>query len=601
MADLPDVSTRHMRPQRGVQDDSAARAIEGIGNLALEVNKEVKLSNASDEFNELEAEVLGQASQEAVEGVGKQIDKLAAMKSAGMSEEQYRIRAETILTKNIARAPALAREFRQRAGQALGFDPTGAATDALFSEQKRAQAAQVANDAAILRQGISLGADSRDFASNRPQFNKDMSRALDNQRIKNDVLAQKGVDMRTLRTSVPAEMDQMRGFLNAAIDQIPQFQGKRIDSITAADIASMDESQRKQISQQLINTKLEAQARYIAEYDASPADITAVMAPVFTLLDNVTAMLDPANDLVSLQNSVARNNALVERKLQGTKLGAAYLTLTAAGAAVSPDLTAKVEGLLLDLLNGRPIRNTSEDADPDPVAGEAGISNLSDYVTQWAAGVDTSNLDPESQETYNTFVTNFSKLANDDTLSVREHDLVLKALGDPKVSELIRTMPNSDAAADAMDGARTYAIKSSNAASSSLIAKGVTGKHGVFSLDLQRMGMESKVGALPVANVISIETVNGQVRVTSRDKLGAKLASELQKKYADRINTAIRAMSGVTGKSPEESAADLYATNPTAFSWIQKPAPLKESKPFSDGDYMTADGVKFTIKDGQMI
>ena len=91
---LPEPDVRHMRPERGVQDDSTAQAITGFGELALEAGamyKEKKDKEALAELEgELEAEredVLSEQDQAVVDKEGKNVDRLARAVKAAPTKE----------------------------------------------------------------------------------------------------------------------------------------------------------------------------------------------------------------------------------------------------------------------------------------------------------------------------------------------------------------------------------------------------------------------------------------------------------------------------------------------------------------------------------
>ena len=168
---LNDPNTNFIRSTRGVQDNSTATAIAGIGEAGVEIVKQDAIDTAKQETSTLQSGFLGNnafggggggddnstgavvsryvngggSQQEAtvLNEFGKKIDKLRTLEQSTNQSDQYKIRAEALLKTQMNRMPGLSNEFKAIAGGILG---TGSINVQLKAQAEREQRANAEKD-----------------------------------------------------------------------------------------------------------------------------------------------------------------------------------------------------------------------------------------------------------------------------------------------------------------------------------------------------------------------------------------------------------------------------------------------------------------------
>jgi len=582
---LPEPDVRHMRPERGVQDDSTAQAITGFGELALEAGamyREKKDKEALAELEgELEAEredVLSEQDQAVVDKEGKNVDRLArAVKAAPTKEYEFRNRAETRLKQAMDKHPHLRRELQARAGGVLGFNPIGSEIDAHFNQQKAAAKAQSGIDAKRMEQGAKWGLPRSAYGT--PEYEEYYNKLQAKQRK----IAEIDMDQKLRADKVEALSSTQYATTKGVVDaKVEEMFGKPFVELTATDKLSMDEGERTQAINRLNNMKTELQSSYVTRF-GSGEQTNAAIKPTLTYIDNMINFLDPNTDATQASNKVNAQEALILGELQKdpdfveasilfkytgqaqtgvNKLNFTANTLKLIGGVMkgsNTDLSGASEGgVATSWINRLPNESSVE-------ANERFKNTLS-VSKDWMKNAEYEDASANERLLMQKFVNNYTAVLGQEGIKPNQQQAILETFTDPSVIDFIISLPEGEALYNVVDNTRTYARTSALAAAryaqetkENFDILGVRGPARKAGFTDQILG----------GSTVDVSVSNGVVTVTNNDPRTNVLSAKLRTNYVKRINTAIQAMSAITGKSMEDAAQAVFSRDPEAFSWIE--------------------------------
>jgi len=582
---LPEPDVRHMRPVRGVRDDSTAQAIQSFGNIALQAGEMFKEKRDEAALSDLEADleaeredVLSQQDQAIVEKEGRTVDRLGrAAKTAPTREYEFRNKAEVKLKQAMDKHPHLRRELQARAGGVLGFNPIGSAIDAHFNQQKAAAQAQANIDAKRMEQGASWGLPRSAYGT--PEYEEYYSRMQEKQRK----IAEIDLDQKLRADHVEAIATTQYANTKGAVDeQVREIFGKSFVELTAQDKLGMDEGVRTQSISRLEVLKTDIQASYVTRFGSSE-QATASMKPSMDYIDNIINFLDPNTDATQAQNKVSAQEALILGELQKdpsfveasilfkytgqqqtgvNKLNFTSKTLKLIGGVMkggSTDLSGDTEGgVSASWINKLPNESSEE-------ANERFKNTLS-VSKDWMKNATYEEASPNERALMQKFVDNYTQVLGQEGIKPNQQQAILETFTDPAVVEFVVSLPQGEALYNLVENTRTYARTSA-------LAAGRFAQEAKENFDILGLrapsSKEGFTGQIIGGDTVDVSVSNGVVVVTNRDPRTNVLAAKLRTNYVKRINTAIQAMSAISGKTMEEAAQDVFSRDPEAFAWIE--------------------------------
>ena len=587
---LPEPDVRHMRPERGVQDNSTAQAITGFGEIALEANKMVRTNRLESDLDSLVQSQLDPLEDDltpedraVVEKVGKQVDSLASKRGRGLSEDQFRIRAESLLKQHMAGAPALASELRARAGRVLGYDPTGSAI-AVHYEQAQAQAAAAeAGQKAALAQGKSWGMNMLDAGS--PEWFARYT-ALQQDRMTAQQAAQSdSINGRQLNAMSGTFLADAISSVNVETDRI--FPNKVFDELTAQDITSMDEGTRQGAVSRLQKAKIDTLAAIRGAYTgATDAQVKSAVAGANAHFDFAIAKLDPSKDATKLQNRRDAMGAGLELQIQDDDTIRTASLMASMGLPIPAGLQMNVWSSVFGIVEGK---DWTRGSGVSEEANKEAESQTANTVEKMLSGVDYSQIPSEDQPAVEQFVSNYTKVLGQESIKPRQQQAILESLTNPEVVKFISTLPkDSPSLVQIVQGSKDYARRTAVAASRKL----------EDDLDNFKYTDPSNFKDYTIKDNSDIRLVDGQIVIsTNKMELKGKVA-HMRKHYISRINTSIKAMSAATGLSMPEAAQALFERDSGLFSWIEGAQQPEQSGGAGQGPLIEPEGTLLQDEEG---
>lgn len=604
---LPEPDTRHMRPERGVRDDSTAQAIQGIGDIAssvgdmaLAANKQERVGNLGAELEQLNQGILDPADQQRVDAVGTEMNKLANAQKQQPSRTDYTVRAEAILKKHMAAAPALADEFRAKAGVVLGFNPTGSAIDAHFAQQDAMAKAAAAEEAHIRATGKQMGMDTRGDIM-KPEWQAEYGRRRAIAAAAWEAKNKPALDDNDIGKAASAMYNDFDGRINETTEAV--F-GKDWRSITPNEWASLDPANRAEYSSRLVEMKFRLPNEILSAYPNATKEQRDVIAnSQIGRIDYLLASLDGSKDRERLENQMTIEAILTSHGLEGTAVGLAMKVLAAQGIEPSARLTSLHSS---EVLAGTQILVAKQrDADPTPTAGPTKTKEIqagTKFVNSWMRSVDYQSLETEDRKLASGFTSAYTSMLVRGSLNPNEKQTILEAMADPQVKGFIDGLdPTDETLSNVLEGARSYAIESGRGALDELagfylnseVLKGRT-KRGS---PIQRAAASSQAAAANTDDLVT-KLVNGQVVTTAKDGSRTVMSNTMNQKYTKRLNTAIRAMAAAGGMTNEEAANTLFMFRPSAFSWIEGTQQPEQSGGAGQGSLIEPEGTLLQDEEG---
>ena len=611
MADyLPDPDVRHMRPERGVQDNSTAQAIQGIGNIAsavgdmaLESNKQERVSNLGAELEQLNEGILNPADQQRVNAVGSEMDRLARAQRQNPSRTDYTVRAEAVLKKHMAAAPALADEFRAKAGVVLGFNPTGSAIDAHFAQQDAIAKAAAAEEAHIRSTGKQMGMDTRGDIM-KPEWQAEYGRRRAIAAAAWEAKNKPALDNNDISKAASAIYNDFDGRINETTEAV--F-GKDWRSITPNEWASLDPANRAEYSNRLVEMKFRLPNEILSAYPNATKEQRDVIAnSQIGRIDYLLASLDGSEDAERLANSIKVQGFQATQGVLATPEGLAVQSLVGVGAESAPALTAALSSVAVKVA-GDIMEAKQRDADPTPPDGPTKTEEIqagAKFANNWMRSVDYQSLDAEDRQLASDFTSAYTSMLVRGSLNPNEKQTILEAIADPQVKGFVGSLDSTDETlSNVLQGARSYAIETARGALDELASISLNSTLLMNRGEKRRTagGIRAAVTAGAESNTANLVTklVDGQVVTTAKDGSRSHTANVMNKKYTKRLNTAIRAMAAVGDMTNEEAANTLFQFRPSAFSWIegtQQPIEHEEGTLVQDEE-----GNKFRVVGGKYV
>ena len=610
MADyLPDPDVRHMRPERGVQDNSTAQAIQGIGNIAsavgdmaLESNKQERVSDLGAELEQLNEGILNPADQQRVNAVGSEMDRLARAQRQNPSRTDYTVRAEAVLKKHMAAAPALADEFRAKAGVVLGFNPTGSAIDAHFAQQDAIAKAAAAEEAHIRSTGKQMGMDTRGDIM-KPEWQAEYGRRRGIAAAAWEAKNKPALDDNDIGKAASSIYNDFDGRINETTEAV--F-GKDWRSITPNEWASLDPANRAEYSNRLVEMKFRLPNEILSAYPNATKEQRDVIAnSQIGRIDYLLASLDGSKDRERLEGQMTIEAILTSHGLEGTAAGLAMKVLTAQGIEPSARLISLHSS---EVLAGTQILVAKQrDADPTPPDGPTKTEEIqagAKFANNWMRSVDYQSLDAEDRQLASDFTSAYTSMLVRGSLNPNEKQTILEAIADPQVKGFVGSLDSTDETlSNVLQGARSYAIETARGALDELASISLNSTLLMNRGEKRRTagGIRAAVTAGAESNTANLVTklVDGQVVTTAKDGSRSHTANVMNKKYTKRLNTAIRAMASAGDMTNEEAANTLFQFRPSAFSWIegtQQPIEHEEGTLVQDEE-----GNKFRVVGGKYV
>ena len=562
MIDLPEPDVRHIRPIRGVRDDTAAQAIEGLGTLALDFNSKAKQNALQGDLEGIQSEVLSSAGlteeeQSSVDNFSSKMAKLTRMSKTGLSETDYRIRAEAALKEHITAAPALASELRQRAGQVLGFDPTGSKMDSVFAAQEAVSAANEKAFNAKVSQASRMNMSMNDVGS--PRWEREYEDRLANLREADSIKTKSVVDTRDLNVIAGAVSTNVEVAINT---QTQELFGTNFDTLTPAQLAGLSQEERAGFISRLENLKFTLSASNRAAYPTAN-NIDAALSPAIGRIDSIIARIDPNQDHTSLENKNKITMATVRSGFLNTPTGLAVATMSesAPNVVITGQLALDAERTVMELAGGVYRGNPSTDKGEN----DKHFKEVSSFVDQWTRAVDPASLTPDQKGAWDKYITTFSQALEDEEVSPNSKQAILDIYADDGAKEFLKSMPKTgEGVAAVIRGAQSYAVTTSIAAGRALQENTLTPTS--FRQRGKPTSKPSSIKVRMVDGVIVVEPI-GNASVTK--------ARKLRNSYAKRINTAIAAIANGADTDKQTAALRLFQSNPSAFAWIIEGAQIE--------------------------
>ena len=605
---LPEPDVRHMRPERGVQDDSTAQAIQGIGDIAsavgdmaLESNKQERVSNLGAELEQLNEGILNPADQQRVNAVGSEMDRLARAQRQNPSRTDYTVRAEAVLKKHMAAAPALADEFRAKAGVVLGFNPTGSAIDAHFAQQDAIAKAAAAEEAHIRSTGKQMGMDTRGDIM-KPEWQAEYGRRRAIAAAAWEAKNKPELDNNDISKAASAMYNDFDGRINEKTESV--F-GKDWKSITDNEWASLDPALRAEYSNELTEVKFRLPNEVLKGYpNATKEQRDVIVNSQVGRIDHLLAKLSGSKDAERLANSIKVQGFQATQGVLSKPEGLAVQALVGVGAEPAPALTAALSSVAVKVA-GDIMEAKQRDADPTPLAGPTRTKEIqagTKFVNSWMRSVDYQSLETEDRKLASDFTSAYTSMLVRGSLNPNEKQNILEAMADPQVKGFIDGLdPTDETLSNVLEGARRYAIESGRGALDELagfylnseVLKGRT-KRGS---PIQRAAASSQAAAANTDDLVT-KLVNGQVVTTAKDGSRTVMSNTMNQKYTKRLNTAIRAMAVAGGMTNEEAANTLFQFRPSAFSWIEGTQQPEQSGGAGQGPLTEPEGTLLQDEEG---
>jgi hypothetical protein len=597
-----------MRAERGVRDDSTAQAIQGIGDIAssvgdmaLAANKQERVGNLGAELEQLNQGILDPADQQRVDAVGTEMNKLANAQKQQPSRTDYTVRAEAILKKHMAAAPALADEFRAKAGVVLGFNPTGSAIDAHFAQQDAIAKAAAAEEAHIRATGKQMGMDTRGDIM-KPEWQAEYGRRRAIAAAAWEAKNKPALDDNDIGKAASAMYNDFDGRINETTEAV--F-GKDWRSITPNEWASLDPANRAEYSNRLVEMKFRLPNEILSAYPNATKEQRDVIAnSQIGRIDYLLASLDGSKDAERLANSIKVQGFQATQGVLATPEGLAVQALAGVGAESSPALTASLSSVAVKVA-GDIMEAKQRDADPTPPAGPTRTKEIqagTKFVNSWMRSVDYQSLETEDRKLASDFTSAYTSMLVRGSLNPNEKQTILEAIADPQVKGFIDGLdPTDETLSNVLEGARSYAIESGRGALDELagfylnseVLKGRT-KRGS---PIQRAAASSQAAAANTDDLVT-KLVNGQVVTTAKDGSRTVMSNTMNQKYTKRLNTAIRAMAAAGGMTNEEAANTLFMFRPSAFSWIEGTQQPEQSGGAGQGSLIEPEGTLLQDEEG---
>ena len=613
---LPEPDTRHMRPERGVVDNSTAQAIKGIGEIAsfaggmaLEANKTKRVGALQEDLAELESEVLSQSDQKQVDDFGRKIDKVGLAGKQLGKESQYRVRAEAILKEHMTAAPALSQEFRARASETLGFNPIGSEVAAFYDEQAQAAAADAAHQKQIMALGVANNIHpSRVFT---PEGQAELNFVLSQKRKVAEIERGKVLSADAVGALTTTIFVDTSATIDKEVGKI--WQDKTLLDLTQEDVLSMDEGVRTQAVNQLTRMKAELRASAVQKFGAGDQTNASLKASE-DYIDSVLAFLDPNQDSTRAQNKLKTQEALFKSEMYKDRdIVAAALLYEMTGQVTvgqaAAGLTTKTLKAIGSVVRGQQVDySTGSDGGaatswinklPNE-SNEEATARFKDTVSitaDWMKNASYADAAPNEQALMNKFVTNYTDVLGQTGIKPNQQQAILETLTDPAVVDFIVSLPEGEALFNIVDNTRTYARTSALAAAK-------FGRETQESFDIlgvrgpaRRAGFTDQIIG---GNTVNVSVRNGVVSVKNTDPRTNVLAAKLRRDYIPRINTSIQAMAAITGTSMEEAAKNVFSKDPSAFSWIEGAEQTQASEGEGQGPTIEAEGTLLQDEEGNM-
>ena len=608
---LPEPDTRHMRPERGVVDDSTAQAIQGVGDIAsavgdmaLEANKRERVGDLGAELEQLNQGILDPADQQRVDAVSAEMNKLASAQKQQPSRTDYTVRAEAILKKHMAAAPALADEFRAKAGVVLGFNPMGSAIDAHFAQQDAMNKAAAAEEAHVRSTAKQMGMDTRGDIMGNPDFQAEYGRRRAIASAAWEAQNKPALDNKDLGNAASSMYNSFDGRFNEITEGV--F-GKDWKSITDNEWASVDPARRAEYSNDLVAMKFRLPNEVLKAYpNATKEQRDVIVNSQVGRIDHLLAKLSGSKDAERMANAIKVEGFQAAQGVLATPAGKAAAALSAMDVAASPALEAAVSSVSVkvatDIMEAK-----QKDADPTPPAGPTRTKEIqagTKFVNSWMRSVDYQSLETEDRKLASDFTSAYTSMLVRGSLNPNEKQTILEAMADPQVKGFIDGLdPTDETLSNVLEGARSYAIESGRGALDELAG---------FYLNSEVLKARTKRGSPIQRGAASIQAaaantddlvtklVGGQVVTTAKDGSRTVMSNTMNQKYTKRLNTAIRAMAAAGGMTNEEAANTLFQFRPSAFAWIEGAEQPQASEGAGQGPTIEAEGTLLQDEEGNM-
>jgi hypothetical protein len=468
--ELQGVNEGVTRPIAPVQDTSAAALIQGVGGLAVEGVKLFAKKSAEADMQQLEQGFLQEQPEltveeiDRVQGFEKKFDMLErAAKQKGRNDE-FRIRAEAELKKNISNFPGLADEFRRIAGKTLGFDPTG--------ESVRQQAeANVEQERAIQQRldfydkdatqnfgflpGELLGSPEKQREyQERANVRRRISELTDLKRLSELTGGQVTSDpTRELLANAGAVADnhsaQVAGHVLRRVNEFTGSSLGNISQLTAEITTQLDAEQRALLRTEISQAKSDAVNQYLqfqVDFKGNTQGWTLFSNTITAPYDKLSAALEDETILKSFQTDREIRGAMYAQGIAGTPASEAVLALQASGLNTTNLLTSKVGTDLIKSL-GDYIQNNPNKPAAAPTREQMSkdtVKTLASDVQNWIAKADDPSVDRASLD---TAVINYAKLLEEG--GVRGYNgptmnAIVESMNTPELQGYTRQLLGSD-------------------------------------------------------------------------------------------------------------------------------------------------------------
>jgi len=570
---LKEPSLAGATPVAPVQENIAASAITTIGNIGFAIDKRIRESELRTELetvNQIAAQQEAEA-QSIMEGttaekneaakMQKDINKLKNAIEAGANEDSMKIRAEAILKKHSARAPGYSQEFRRIAGSVLGFDPTGAATQAAFdaTEARQKQLAAIKKDYVKVT-GSAVGWGTPQGTSAYVEMGNIKRQKMASDDLLGLVKNTNSLEAINARQEIPKQTEGMFVETQESVNAVyNKYLGKGLIDVVDADIQSMTSEQQQAMRVELESIKatneLAVQDKFGSFNNIEQVDMQLVTTPSIGYVDLALQRLDRTK---SAEQTKATNdiylNTLTSRLLADpqTRLGVLW-------NEVFQGFTAP-PGMSVDLLRGanRIIGGKTAELFPTAYAetGKQSRLNSVNYHKSIIKSIANSGATDEQKQMATTYFKGLSDsaLLSYNNMTLEERDALMSILQDPNLAKALDITEGADVSMGSLRlTAEDYATKTMQAMITSLsqVDRFVTGQASPTTTQQVIVDARDLVNFTPTSSGL-------RVAPKTMTQQSVHMANILQKNYVSRLNRSIKALANLDGTSTESAFNTVF-------------------------------------------
>lgn len=602
-------------PTPSTQDPLAAaiKGIETLGKTGKQIYTDIQVDKATEEFKTGVKDFIAAEEAEHVVGLSQQIPMLeeqtaefmegdetasaeeialltdmrsrlkkwdTAFKQKRISSTEFKIKMESTLKKYINMNPGIASELRRAATGTLGFDPSGAELDSIFAQQR----ASVKTSDDIQKATVDV---MKKYGLLNPNLSVEQNVSLYGQsalRLQNSTAmidfqynaANKG-NMLSKELQGQLSSEQVGSDIansKAVIDQILNSDASSVDKQTA-------------LQQLLSSTK----ASYRQKYNLLDApEIDAKLKPLSELIAHSIDVASGKPSKEYYDNIYQANVNQVLAGYSGTEKGArALATLKMAKGIVSvpPSVQVLITQALRDTAGVHKLTNDAlgTNGKTSPFSSFDDLKNggneaMSKWFKQTAEAI-TQGADPKNPEHVKQFQNVIEGImvpmfSDPDQVQAIEYDTLLKMAGNPKFVDMLKALPNADRV-------KSKLAKVSTAYTTALLQKfghEVFEKYDPTETSPERFSLREEVFGIEGERLVevNIDTTTGEFFFSPRQgfkgdksKIAEDISRSYNKKYASRLNDAVKLTAHLKGHTNYKGMLDQYMERaPELLFFIRK-------------------------------